>query len=68
VTGRLVASAAQRAGAAAVEYVAHRAEVADALAGMVEEGDLVVTMGAGDIALVAAELARALEARLADTP
>jgi len=68
VTGRLVASAAQRAGATAVEYVAHRAEVAGTLAGMVEEGDLVVTMGAGDIALVPAELARALEARAADTP
>ncbi len=66
ITGRLVASAAQRAGAREVDYVAHLAEVAVTLAEMVQEGDLVVTMGAGDITLVATELAQALEARTAD--
>lgn len=64
ITGELVASAAQRAGAGCVEYVPHRADVAGRLAELVEEGDMVVTMGAGDITLVAAELARALEARM----
>jgi UDP-N-acetylmuramate--alanine ligase len=61
VTGRLVASAAQRAGANLVEYVPHRGDVADRLAELVAPGDLVVTMGAGDITLVAGELARLLE-------
>lgn len=66
VTGRLVASAAQRAGAGPVRYVPHRADVAGELAGLVEPGDLVVLMGAGDITLVAAELGRALELGTAD--
>jgi len=61
VTGRLVASAAQRSGAARVEYVPHRGDVAGRLAELVAPGDLVVTMGAGDITLVAGELALLLE-------
>ncbi len=63
VTGRLVAAAAERAGATQVHYVAHRSDVAARLVDLVEPGDLVVTMGAGDITLVAGELAHALEAR-----
>jgi UDP-N-acetylmuramate--alanine ligase len=63
ITGRLVAAAAREAGAPLVEYVPHRLDVADRLAELVVPGDLVVTMGAGDITLVAAELARALETR-----
>jgi UDP-N-acetylmuramate--alanine ligase len=66
VTGRLVASASQRAGASPVRYVPHRADVAGELAQLVQTGDLVVLMGAGDITLVAAELARALESGTAD--
>lgn len=62
VTGRLVASAAQRAGAREVEYVPHRADVAGRLAELVEPGDLVLTMGAGDVTLVATELVLALNA------
>lgn len=61
VTGQLVADAARRAGGA-VEYVPHRGDVAAHLAGLAQTGDLVVTMGAGDITLVAAELARELGA------
>lgn len=61
VTGNLVADAARQAGAAGVEYVARRSDVAEHLAERVTDGDLVVVMGAGDITLVAGELARALE-------
>lgn len=61
VTGELVAAAARRAGASRVEYVPHRGDVAARLAANLDRGDLVVTMGAGDITLVASELARLLE-------
>lgn len=63
VTGELVADAAQRAGARVVDYVPHRADLAGHLADRVREGDLVVTMGAGDVTLVASELAQALAMR-----
>ena len=59
VTGRLVADAAVEAGAN-VEYVAHLADLASYLAGQVQPGDLVLTMGAGDITTVPAELAALL--------
>jgi UDP-N-acetylmuramate--alanine ligase len=61
VTGRLVAESAQRAGAAAVDYVPHRADVAEHLLSLVSPGDMVVVMGAGDVTLVSYELAAALE-------
>lgn len=60
ITGDLVAAAARRAGAASVDYVPHRADLAAHLAERVETGDLVLTLGAGDITLVAGELALAL--------
>ena len=56
VTGALVADAAIRAGVPTVEYVAHRSELASAVAALVRPGDDVVTMGAGDITLLAGEL------------
>jgi UDP-N-acetylmuramate--alanine ligase len=59
VTGELVAEAARRHGAS-VHYVPHMADLADFLAGRVAEGDLVLTMGAGDITLVPTELAMRL--------
>jgi UDP-N-acetylmuramate--alanine ligase len=62
VTGDLVAESARRLGAN-VHYVPHRADLARFLAGRVEEGDLVLTMGAGDITLVPTELARLLAER-----
>lgn len=59
VTGELVAEAARRAGAA-VTYIPHRSDVAAFLADEVIAGDLVLTMGAGDITLVPSELASLL--------
>lgn len=56
ISGALVADAAVRSGAPQVEYVPHRAELAAVVAGIVSGGDLVVTMGAGDITLLGAEL------------
>ncbi len=56
VTGRLVADAARVAGSQDVHYVTHRAEVAAEVARLVRPGDMVVTMGAGDVTTVPAEL------------
>ena len=62
VTGELVANAAERNGAS-VRYVAHRADLAAVVVSLVGPGDLVLSMGAGDITLFAGELATALAAR-----
>jgi UDP-N-acetylmuramate--alanine ligase len=61
VTGELVADAARGAGGK-VAYVAHRADLAAELARQIRPGDLVVTMGAGDITVVPTELAALLAA------
>ncbi|HEX9761512.1 MAG TPA: cyanophycin synthetase, partial [Acidimicrobiia bacterium] len=59
VTGDLIAAAARRAGAE-VAYVPHRGDIAERLLPELEPGDLVLTMGAGDITLVPTELATLL--------
>lgn len=59
VTGRLVAEAARMAGAA-VEWVPVRGDVTDRVAAVVTDGDVVVTLGAGDITEVGRELMRQL--------
>lgn len=64
VTGELVAAAVGAAGGNLVAYLKHRADVAPYLAEQVRAGDLVLTMGAGDINLVAAELGPLLEQRV----
>jgi UDP-N-acetylmuramate--alanine ligase len=56
ITGELVAEAARAAGAE-VHYVPHRFELADFLAERVGRGDLVLSLGAGDITLLHTELA-----------
>jgi len=61
VTGRLVADAAKRAGASEVIFIRHRGDVASTLAGLLEAGDSVVIMGAGDVTIVATELLTLLE-------
>lgn len=63
VTGEMVAAATVRAGGRDVEYVPHRSDLATRLAAMVEPGDLVVFMGAGDITTAAGELVTLLGAR-----
>ena len=62
VTGELVADAARAAGAE-VYYVPHRADLAEFLLPKVDSGDLVLTMGAGDITLLHTEFASRLGAR-----
>ncbi|MGN6752529.1 MAG: UDP-N-acetylmuramate--L-alanine ligase [Intrasporangium sp.] len=59
VTGELVAEAA-RAGGADVHYVASWSAVAPVLAELVRPGDLVLTIGAGDVTMLGPELLRLL--------
>lgn len=59
VTGALVADAARAAGAE-VHYVAEKSALPGALAGLVRDGDLVMTLGAGDVTLVGPMLAALL--------
>lgn len=62
VTGELVATATRDAGGN-VHYVPHRYDLAGYIAPRVEPGDLVVSMGAGDITLLHSELAPILGVR-----
>ncbi len=65
VTGALVADAAHRhAGpGTSVEYVPDKGSLAAHLAGLVQPGDLVMTLGAGDVTLVGPMLAGLLAQR-----
>ena len=63
VTGRLVYDAALAAGAVA-EWVPERAMLAEALTAVVRGGDVVLTMGAGDITRVGPELIARLRDRV----
>jgi UDP-N-acetylmuramate--alanine ligase len=63
VSGELVSSAASRQGHRQVTYLPDAGEVPELLAEIVQPGDLVITMGAGDIWKAAAELVERLEAR-----
>jgi len=56
ITGELVAEATRLAGGE-VHYVPHRSDLAEFIAPRVEPGDLVLSMGAGDITLLHSELA-----------
>jgi UDP-N-acetylmuramate--alanine ligase len=62
ITGELVADAAREAGAE-VHYVAHRFDLAAYLAPRLQPGDLVISLGAGDITLLHGELAPLLGTR-----
>jgi UDP-N-acetylmuramate--alanine ligase len=59
VNGRLVADAARAAGAS-VAFVPRRSDLAGVVAAEARAGDLILLMGAGDITLVAEELAGVL--------
>jgi UDP-N-acetylmuramate--alanine ligase len=61
VSGRTVADAAERMGAA-VHYVPERRDLVTGLVGLVGAGDLVLTLGAGDVTAVGPELVRRLGA------
>ena len=62
VTSELVASSMKRAGRPVV-WQGARSDLADALAGFVKEGDVVITIGAGDITQTGPELRQRLEIR-----
>ncbi len=64
VTGALVAEAVTARSTADVHYVQHRTDLAEYLVNRVEAGDVVVSLGAGDITSLATELAPLLERRL----
>ena len=49
----------------ALAYFPHRVDIVPYLAERVREGDIVLTMGAGDVNMVGGDLVRELEARLA---
>ncbi len=55
VSGKKVATAAGKTGIP-VEWVPDRAELTERVEGLVKEGDVVLTLGAGDITLVGREL------------
>jgi UDP-N-acetylmuramate--alanine ligase len=59
VTSKIVVRAARKAGGE-VEWVPGLADVVDRLDELVVDGDVVVTLGAGDITNVGRELARRL--------
>ncbi len=63
VTGALVADAVVALTHADVHYVQHRTDLAEYLVERVDAGDLVLTLGAGDITTLAGELAPLLEMR-----
>lgn len=63
VSGELVSDAVERAGGK-VHYVPHRYDLAEFIAPRVEPGDLVLSMGAGDITLLHSELAPILGAKV----
>lgn len=62
VTGELIADAARAVGADA-EYVGGVASLPDAVAALAADGDLVLTLGAGDITEVGGQILQRLEQR-----
>jgi UDP-N-acetylmuramate--alanine ligase len=62
ITSALVADSTSRAGKT-VAWQGARTSLAEALAGFVREGDVVITIGAGDITRTGPELRQRLEAR-----
>lgn len=61
VSGRLVAAASEAAGGSTT-YVPMLNDIGPVVAGLVEPGDIVLLLGAGDITTVAQPIARAIEA------
>lgn len=64
VSGKTVASAVEAAGAVGdVRYVPGRADIAAAIAEEVRPGDLLITMGAGDVTMVGREFIELMKER-----
>lgn len=63
VSGRLVADAARSRTGANVRYVPHKGDVVAAITDDLRDGDLVLTLGAGDVTLLPDELVRSLSGR-----
>ncbi len=63
VSGKLVAEGAKRVGHKAVHYLPERVDIAPFLAERVVEGDVVITLGAGDISRTSDELLALLAER-----
>ncbi len=61
-TGEMLATAIQDYGHKNVIYIPDKEEIADAACEMIEPGDLVITLGAGDIWRVGAEIVEKLKA------
>jgi UDP-N-acetylmuramate--alanine ligase len=59
VTGEIVAEAARRAGAR-VEWVRERGRLSERVEALLADGDVVITLGAGDVTGVGRELLRRL--------
>ena len=55
ITGQLVVDAVKRAGTDA-RYVDHRSDLARVVSQLMREGDLLLTLGAGDVTGLATEL------------
>jgi len=67
VTGKTIVDATlAHNGRSQVTWLPHRADIVPYLSTRVAAGDLVLTMGAGDVTQLGPELARALEARVAE--
>jgi UDP-N-acetylmuramate--alanine ligase len=62
VTGELIASAAKQYGHKQVHYVPEKKKLPDFLRGIVRKGDIVITMGAGDIWKYGEEFIKTLKA------
>jgi len=61
VTGQLVAEAAKKSGHKHVDYIANKAEIPARLKGQLQQGDLVVMIGAGDINRISRDLLKELK-------
>jgi UDP-N-acetylmuramate--alanine ligase len=68
VDGSLVAAALTHHGHTAVEYVPQRADLARRAAETARPGDIVLTLGAGDVNKACDELLRRLAARRTNGP
>ncbi len=64
ITGQLVADAAIRHGCAEVHYVPEKYDLPDALNELAKPGDLIITLGCGDVTIVGPLLADLLRQRV----